>query len=274
MSQQRTVFFVSDSTGITAETLGNALLAQFESVECHKVTLPFVSDPGLAAAAVRRIDGEGRESGARPVVFSTLSDAATLNRVMKSEALVLDLFSVFLRPLEQEFQQGSAHATGRFHGLVNRAQYEVRIEAMDFALAHDDGASVRHYDQAELILVGVSRSGKTPTSIYLAMQFGIKAANYPLTSDDLERGRLPEALTGHEKRLYGLTIDPQRLRQIRQTRRPDSRYASLAQCRREVADVENMFRSRHVPFLDTSHASIEEIASRVLQDTGLRRRFL
>lgn len=270
----RTAFFISDSTGITAEALGNALLAQFDDIECQKVTLPFVSDEGLAKAALRRIDAVADESGVRPVVFSTLSTSSLHDILCTSKALVLDLFSVFLVPLEQEFKQGSSHATGRFHGLVNRANYELRIEAMDFALSHDDGASVRHYDRADLILVGVSRSGKTPTSIYLSMQFGIRTANYPLTSDDLERGSLPEVLSQHQNRLYGLTIDAQRLRQIRQTRRPDSRYASLAQCRKEVGEVEAMFRARRIPFIDTSHASIEEIASRVLLETGLRRRFL
>ncbi len=272
MAMRRTVFFVSDSTGITAETLGNALLAQFEDIEYEKVTLPFVSDLGLAQAAVRSINA-ARDNGAmRPVVFSTISNTGLYEVICRSDALVLDLFSAFLPRLEEEFQVGSSHATGRYHGLVNRNNYEGRIEAIDFALSHDDGASVQHYDMADLILVGVSRSGKTPTSIYLAMQFGIRAANYPLTSEDLERGQLPSFLGPFLKRLFGLTIDPQRLRQIRQNRRPGSRYSSLAQCRTEVGEVENMFRSRGIPFLDTSHSSVEELASRILQETGLRRR--
>jgi regulator of PEP synthase PpsR (kinase-PPPase family) len=268
----RSVFFVSDSTGITAETLGNALLAQFEGIDFDKVTLPFVSDAGLAEAAVRSVNAAGAGAGSRPVVFTTLSNPEIYQIIRRSEALVLDLFSSFVPDLENEFQATSTHATGRYHGLVNRASYEGRLEAIDFALSHDDGASVRHYGHADLILVGVSRSGKTPTCVYLAMQFGIRAANYPLTSDDLERGGLPQALLPFLGRLYGLTIDPQRLRQIRQSRRPDSRYASLGQCRKEVSEVENEFRVRRIPFLDTSHLSVEEIASRILQDTGLRRR--
>ena len=270
---QRTVFFVSDSTGITAETMGNALIAQFDEIDYQKVTLPFVSDEALAAAAVRSINAAVDEDGVRPVVFCTLTDVSLLETLRKSNALVLDLFSTYLSQLEQEFKQGSTHEKGRFHGLSNRAEYEQRIDAVDFALSHDDGASVQHYDRADLILVGVSRSGKTPTSIYLAMQFGIKTANYPLTSDDLDHG-MPDFLVAHEKRLYGLTIDPQRLRQIRQVRRPDSGYSALAQCRKEVTEVEDMFRKRRISYLDTSHASIEEIASRILLDTGLRRRFL
>lgn len=270
---QRSVFFVSDSTGITAETLGSALLAQFDDIAYQKVTLPFVSDVALAEAAVRRIDVALEESGQRAVVFSTLSNSKLYEVICRSKALVLDLFTVFLPLLEQEFQLGSTHAAGRYHGISHRADYDHRIEAVDFALKHDDGSSDQHYDRADLILVGVSRSGKTPTSVYLAMQFGLRTANYPLTADDYHHGRLPGVLENHRERLYGLTIDPQRLRQIRQTRRPDSRYASIAQCRKEVTDVESLFRSRGIRFLDTSHASIEEIASRILQDTGLERRF-
>ena len=260
----RKVFFISDSTGITAETLGNALLAQFGGVE-------FDSDRGLAEAAVRSINA-GAVGSARPLVFSTVTDAELAGIIGRSDALVLDLFTAFLPPLEEELQLGSTHAAGQYHGLINRDNYEGRIEAIDFALSHDDGASVQQYDVADVILVGVSRSGKTPTSIYLAMQFGIRAANYPLTTEDLDHHRLPRLLEPHVARLYGLTIDPQRLRQIRQSRRPDSRYASLAQCRKEVAEVEVMFRGLGVPYLDTTNSSVEEIASRVLQDTGLRRR--
>jgi len=269
---RRPVFFVSDSTGITAETLGNALLAQFDDMQYDKVTLPFVSDDGLAQAAVRTINAAGRESGVHPVVFTTLSNPLLFNVIGRSEALVMDLFRSFLPSLEEAFERDSSHPVGRYHGLTHQPNYDGRLEAIDFALVHDDGASTRHYDEAELILVGVSRSGKTPTSVYLAMQFGIRTANYPLTSEDLAGDGLPPLLEPFLPRLHGLTIDAQRLRQIRQHRRPDSRYASLARCRREVNDAERLFRSRGIPFLDTSHASVEEIASRILQDTGLRRR--
>ena len=268
----RPVFFISDSTGITAETLGNALLAQFDDLEYEKVTLPFVSDAGLAEAAVRTINAAGRDSASHPVVFTTLSNPMLFDVISGSDALVMDLFRSFLPSLEKAFERDSSHPVGRYHGLKNQPNYDGRLEAIDFALMHDDGASTRHYDEAELILVGVSRSGKTPTSVYLAMQFGIRAANYPLTSDDLESEGLPPLLEPFQRRLYGLTIDAQRLRQIREHRRPDSRYASLARCRKEVNDAERLFRSRGIPFLDTSHASVEEIASRILQDTGLRRR--
>lgn len=269
---KRTVFYISDGTGITAETIGHTLLTQFETVEFRQVTLPFVDTVQKADSAVRDIERAAHEDGGRPIVFSTLVDPPLQERVAGSGALVLDLFSVYIRPLEDELERRSTHTTGRSHGMADRASYNIRIEAVNFALQHDDGASTRHYDQADIILIGVSRSGKTPTCLYLAMHFGVRAANYPITADDLDATRVPPLLRPHRERLYGLTIDAERLQQIRSERRPGSRYASLAQCRREVTDVEDMYRSEGLRFLNTTTISIEEIASRVLQDTGIERR--
>ena len=269
---KRSVFFVSDSTGITAETLGHALLSQFETLEYAQATIPFVGDEGQAREAVRRIVAAGAEDGQRPIVFSTLTNSQLNEILHESNALILDFFSAFIRPLETELNRGSSHAAGRFHGLVDRASYDGRIDAMDFALDHDDGGGVRHYCDADVILVGVSRSGKTPTCVYLALQFGIRAANYPVTEDDLDAGSLPEVLAPHKERLFGLTIVPERLRQIRSERRPNSRYASLNRCRREVADTETLFEREGIQFIDTSGSSIEEIASKILQQTRLTRR--
>ncbi len=270
---ERTVFFISDSTGITAETLGNALLSQFDIIDYQKVSIPFVSTEDQASEVVQQIDAITANSAERPVVFSTMSNTKLYEIIRGSTALVLDPFSVFLGPLEAEFKLGSTHAMGLSHGMSDRAHYETRIDAVDFTLSHDDGASIHHYNRADLILIGVSRSGKTPTSIYLAMQFGIRAANYPLTSDDLDHEGLPEILVPHLDRLYGLTIDAQRLHQIRQTRRPDSAYATLGRCRKEVNAVEALFKQKSIPFLDTSYISIEEIASRIMRDSGLKRQF-
>ncbi|MGI9333492.1 MAG: posphoenolpyruvate synthetase regulatory kinase/phosphorylase PpsR [Gammaproteobacteria bacterium] len=269
---KRTVFFLSDSTGITAETLGHALLTQFDNLDCRQVTIPFVRDIARAEEAVEEIDQAGQRDGERPVVFSTLTNSAIYDTVCRAEALVMDLFSVFLGPLEVEFNRGSTHAAGRFHGLIDRASYDVRIEAVDFTLKHDDGAYLKGYDSADIILVGVSRSGKTPTCVYMSMQFGIRAANYPLVDEDLASGRLPEPLRDYRDRLFGLTIDAERLRQIRAERRPDSRYSSLSQCRKEVVEVETLLRREGVPFLNTSRSSVEEIATSVLHQTGLKRR--
>lgn len=269
---KRTAFFVSDGTGITAETLGHTLMTQFEGIELAEVTLPFVNDAERALRAVEIINQAAAQDGARPIVFSTLVGPAVQRQVAESDALMLDLFSVFIQPLEQELQRRSTHTTGRSHGVVDRATYNFRIETLNFALRHDDGASTRGYGSADVILVGVSRTGKTPTCLYLAMHFGVRAANYPITADDLQSNTLPKVLREHCQRLYGLTIDPGRLHQIRTERRPDSRYASLAQCRKEVREVEAMFRAEGIRHLSTDTASIEEIASTIMQDTGLRRR--
>ena len=269
---KRSVFFISDSTGITAETLGHALLSQFETLTFDETTIPFVGGEEQARQAVARIDRAGEADGQRPIVFSTLADPHLTEILRESRALIVDFFSAFVRPLEIELNRGSSHAAGRFHGLVDRASYDGRIEAMDYALDHDDGGGVRHYRDADIVLVGVSRSGKTPTCVYLALQFGIRAANYPMTEEELDAGRLPASLAPHRERLFGLTIVPERLRQIRSERRPNSRYASLNRCRKEVADAEGIFEREGIRYIDTSGSSIEEIASKILQQTGLARR--
>lgn len=272
MTQKRTVFIVSDRTGITAETLSHSLLTQFESVEFNVVTVPFLNTPDKAQALVDRI-AEVAESGPTPLVFSTLVNDELRGIISGSVAVTLDFFDAFIGPLERELGVASTHASGRAHGVSDHATYTSRIDAMNFALANDDGVTTRHYDKADVVLVGVSRSGKTPTCLYLALQYGLFAANYPLTEEDLERSRLPDKLLASKSKLFGLTIEPDRLAQIRTGRRPDSRYAAAEQVRYEVRSVEALFRSAAIPFLDTTHLSIEEIAATILHTTGIRRRF-
>ena len=268
---RRQVFFVSDSTGITVETLGNALLSQFDHAEFVTTTIPFVNDSAQAEEVVARIDAAPCGEGERPVVFSTLADSGLREILARCNALVLDIFQAFIGTLEQELHVGSSHALGRYHAVTDKASYEDRIGAVDFALNHDDGAGTRTYDDADIILIGVSRSGKTPTCVYLAMQFGIRTANYPLTDDVLSCTTLPPFLRENRARLFGLTIDPERLQKIRSERRPGTAYASPSRCRTEVREAEALFERHRIPCLDTSAASIEEIASRVLLRTGLRR---
>ena len=269
---RRTIFFVSDGTGITAETLGHTLLTQFEHVDYEQRTLPFVDTLSKAHATVEFINETGRKDGIRPVVFSTLVDAECQRVVGSSEAQVIDFFGTFIAPLESELQRASTHMSGRSHGIVDRASYYFRIDAVNFALQHDDGASLQHYDEADVILIGVSRSGKTPTCLYLAMQFGVRAANYPLLVDGEDASRLPRPLESYRHLLFGLTSDPERLQQIRSERRPDSKYASIAQCRKEIHDAEALFRSESLMYLDSAIMSVEEIASKILQERGMERR--
>ena len=268
---RRHVFFVSDSTGITVETLGNALLSQFDHAEFVTATIPFVTDATQASDVVARVEAAGYESPERPIVFSTLADSGLREILSRTDALVLDIFQAFIGTLEQELHVGSSHALGRFHAVTDKASYAGRIGAVEFALSHDDGAGTRSYEDAEVILIGVSRSGKTPTCVYLAMQFGIRTANYPLTDEVLSRTALPSPLLACRPRLFGLTIDPERLQTIRSERRPGTAYSSPARCRTEVREAEALFERHRIPYLDTSASSVEEIASRVLLRTGLRR---
>ncbi|GAB4039121.1 MAG: pyruvate, water dikinase regulatory protein [Rubrivivax sp.] len=263
----RTVFFVSDGTGITAETFGNSILAQFPAQPRH-VRRPFIDSVDKAREVVREINETADREGKRPIVFVTLVDDEVRDTITSAECrgLVMDMFRTFVEPLEQEFGVKSNHRVGRFSDVSKSREYSERIDAINFALAHDDGQSARNLDIADVILVGVSRSGKTPTSLYLAMQHGVKAANYPLIPEDFERGHLPSALLPYKKKCFGLTIDPARLAQIRHERRPGSRYASLENCRQEVRDAEAMMRREGIPWLSSTHKSIEEIATTILRD--------
>jgi regulator of PEP synthase PpsR (kinase-PPPase family) len=262
----RTVFFISDGTGITAETFGNAVLAQFEMTPRH-VRLPFTDTVDKAHQAVRRINHTGEIEGKRPIVFTTLANMDVLEVIQtECKGMLLDMFGTFVQPLEIELEMKSNHRIGRFSDASKSKEYNERIQAIDFSLAHDDGQSNRDLAHADVILVGVSRSGKTPTSLYLAMQHGLKAANYPLIPEDFERRQLPPALLPHRKKVFGLTIQPERLAEIRNERRPNSRYASLENCRHEIHEAEAMMRRAGIRWLSTTTKSIEEIATTILQE--------
>ncbi len=270
MQARRPVFYVSDGTGITAETIGHSVLTQFEGITFDTQRIPFVDSYDKAHHAANRIHNAGQRAGARPIVINTVVDGTLTAILAESGALMMDVFAPFIGPLETELGVVRQSKVGQAHGLVNFAEYESRINATNYALSHDDGVDV-NYDDAEVILVGVSRSGKTPTCLYLALHFGVRAANYPLTEEDLEGRELPRRLRAHRRKLYGLTIDPTRLQQVRQARRPNSRYATLEQCRSEVAAAEALFRQENIPSLSTTHTSIEEIASKVLSALGIEK---
>ncbi|MFT7724800.1 MAG: pyruvate, water dikinase regulatory protein [Roseateles sp.] len=262
----RTVYFVSDGTGITAETFGNSILAQF-SLKARHVRRPFVDSAEKAQAVVNEINETAVSEGQRPIVFATLVDRDVLKIVReRCQGRVMDMFGTFIEPLEEEFGITSNHRVGRFSDVAESQEYHDRIEAINFSLAHDDGQSARNLDVADVILLGVSRSGKTPTSLYLAMQHGIKAANYPLIPEDFERRKLPPALVPHRRKCFGLTIDPERLASIRNERRPGSKYADPLNCRYEVNEAEAMMKREGISWLSSTHKSIEEIATTILRD--------
>ena len=268
---QRTIFFVSDGTGITAEALGHSLLSQFEGVQLREVRMPFVDTPEKVDACLARIATARDIDGARPIVVTTLVGSETAQRLNQADALVLNFFDSFIAPLETELGLRATHLAGRARGGATSKDYLARVAAIDFTVAHDDGVSARGLEMADLILVGVSRSGKTPTSLYLAMQFGLKAANYPLIPEDFERKALPPALLPYRNKLYGLSINPERLSRIREERKPGSTYASLANCRSEVQAAEAMMRTYGIPWLDASSKSIEEIAATLMEEISRNR---
>lgn len=266
----RTVFFISDGTAITTETVGHSLLTQFPRIEFRQVRIPFVDDELKARQAVEQINRRGEEDGAPPIVFNSIVDENISNIIKSSSAVTMDLFAAFLDRMELALGVKRHSSVGQAHGVVNPKRYEERMEATNYALSHDDGVSTS-YNNADIILVGVSRSGKTPTCLYMALHFGVKAANYPLTETDLERQALPPFLRSQKTRIAGLTIDADRLSQIRETRRPDSKYASLKQCHWEVDAAESLMRMAGIPVFNTTHSSIEEIGSRILSQLGLQR---
>ncbi|HWQ39065.1 MAG TPA: pyruvate, water dikinase regulatory protein [Burkholderiales bacterium] len=270
MPEKRTAFFVSDRTGITAEMLGHSLLTQFDDVSFTQITLPFVDAPDKAAEAVRQINRAAQKDGRRPLVFSTLVDPALSSIVQEANALYLDCFQVFIAPMEKELGVKSSHTVGRSHSVKSNEYYE-RIEAVNFALAHDDGQSTKELHKADVILIGVSRSGKTPTCLYLALQFGIRAANYPLIPEDFAAMKLPEAVGRYRGKLFGLTIQPERLQRIRAERRPGSTYATLDNCQFEVRAAETLMRQENIPILDTTTRSIEELSTVIMQQANLQR---
>ncbi|WP_342116286.1 posphoenolpyruvate synthetase regulatory kinase/phosphorylase PpsR [Pseudoduganella sp. OTU4001] len=264
-SSFRTVFFVSDGTGITAETFGHSVLTQFD-LKFRQIRLPFIDTCDKAYDAVRKINEAASEDGTKPIVFSTLVKTELSEVIQRANAMHMDLIQTFVSPLEQELGVKSTHTIGRSHNVVDSEEYKNRIEAINFSLAHDDGQSNKNLSSADVILVGVSRSGKTPTSLYLAMQYGVKAANYPLIPDDFERGKLPSALYAYKSKIFGLSIEPQRLSEIRNERRAGSKYASLENCRYEVNEAEAMMRREGIRWLSSTTKSIEEISTTILQE--------
>ncbi|TNF91967.1 MAG: kinase/pyrophosphorylase [Gammaproteobacteria bacterium] len=267
----RRVFYISDRTGITAETFGHTLLTQFGSSQFKAQTLPFIDSIDKANRAVKKINKAGDEDSIRPLVFSTLVDQEVKEIIASSNCMVIDFFDAFIGLLEQELNTSSSHAAGLSHGMGNDNDYLDRIDALNYTLANDDGASTKNYPTAQIILIGASRTGKTPTSLYLALRYGIWTANYPLAGDDIHSEYLPDVLKPYRSKLFGLTINPERLHLIRQQRRPNSEYASLKRCKTETRAIETIYHHEGIPYADTSQMSIEEITTFIMHKMKLKR---
>ena len=260
----REVFIVSDGTGITAETFSQSILAQFE-ISFRIIRKPFINTVEKATQVVDEINKVSNSKKILPVVFSTLVKPEINLKISQADCIIIDMFKNCISPLEKSLKLKSNHTIGLFHNNANTQSYKNRIHSINYSLAHDDGQSSANLQNAEIVLVGVSRSGKTPTCLYLAVQFGTKTANYPLTPDDLEKKELPDDLLKIKDKVYGLTIDPVRLSEIRHERLPNSKYATLQNCKFEVQKAECLMRNNKIEFLSVTNKSIEEVASTLLQ---------
>lgn len=263
----RRVYFVSDHTGVTAEVLGHSLLARFDHLDIETATRPFVNTKERAQALVQEFATLQRP----PIVFSTITDPAVREVISSHAEVHLDLFEPFMTQLERSLGQHAASRVGAAHGIRDLARYQARIDAVEFALTTDDGSNTKRYGNSEVVMVGVSRVGKSPTCLYLAMQYGVRASNYPLAEDDFERSALPEPLAPYRAKLFGLSIDPRRLHELRAKRSPGTAYASPERCEYEVSKAERLLRRHSVPFLDVTNVSVEELASQVLLRADLAR---
>jgi regulator of PEP synthase PpsR (kinase-PPPase family) len=261
----RTVFYVSESTGITAETVGHSLLSQFDSLDYEQVYMPYINTEARARALTERMQEAADRDGVRPLVFSTMLDDNIRSILKGGNCYFLELFEIFVEPLSQELGIPPSRKSGRSHAITKPSSYTKRIEAINFAMANDDGVRPDNFSRSDVVLTGVSRSGKTPTCLYLAIHYGLRAANYPITEEDFERGGVPEALLECRDKLFALTIDARRLQLIREERRPGSEYASLVRCESDIRLAEGMFKQLQIPVLNTTSQSIEEISTHILK---------
>ncbi|MEQ1767014.1 MAG: pyruvate, water dikinase regulatory protein [Methylotenera sp.] len=262
---KRTVFFISDGTGITAGALGK-LLEHFPGTQFTQVRLPFTDTLDKIKLAQEAILNAAVEDGGRPVVIMTLGNLELRSTLKESNAYFIDLFNTFIDPLSLELDQKPLRGAGIAHSVMG-SKYNDRMEAVNFTLNHDDGMTNSGLEEADVILIGVSRCGKTPTSVYLAMQFGIKAANYPLIPEDFERGSLPAILHKHLDKIFGLTIKPERLHAVRNERRSGSFYASIENCRQEIATAETLMRNAGITWADSTSRSVEELSAIIMEKT-------
>lgn len=265
---------MSDGTGITAEALGNALLTQFEGIEFERVVLPYIDTIKKAETTIERINKTFEADGQRPIIFDTIVNKEIRAIIRTSNGFPIDIFETFLSPLERELGHKSSYTVGTSHSISEENSYKGRIDAVHFALENDDGIRTKNYHKADIILIGVSRCGKTPTCIYMALQFGLCAANYPITEEDMRDGMitLPKFLKENKHKLFGLTINAENLSNIRNERRANSRYSSLAQCEMEVDLVEELFIKEGIPYINSTYFSIEEISAKILNITGIERK--
>jgi regulator of PEP synthase PpsR (kinase-PPPase family) len=264
-------FFISDGTGITAEALGHSLLSRFSGVHVDQITLPYINTETKARQAIKKINEAANLTGKTPIVLMSIVSAELRQIIKESQGMTLDMFEAFLDPIEALLGLPADQHAGSAFGM-SQTNYHQRIQAVNYVLDNDDGGNTKNYLHADVILVGLSRSGKTPTCLYLGMHYGIRAANYPITEDDMDSPTIPKILQAHRNKLFGLLIEPSRLASIREERYANSRYASIQQCEFETRQFTSMLQRYKLPHLNSTHLSIEELATRVMDSIGIERR--
>jgi hypothetical protein len=263
------VFFLSDSTGISAETMGNALLIQFPELRFERRLIPFITTAEEARRVVKILDA-AMEGPVTPLAFTTAATDEVREVLRTSKCPIIDFFEMHMERVESILGVSGARVAARLHGVGDVKRYNTRMQAIEYAIEHDDGQSLRALDQAEVILVAPSRCGKTPTTMYLALQHGLFVANYPLLDEDLESTDLPRPIANLGERCFGLLATPARLSEVRQQRRPNSRYASLEQCTRELRRADALYRANGIPVINSTTRSVEEMSTQILQTLGTR----
>ena len=258
------VFFLSDSTGISAETMGNALLIQFPDLRFERRLIPFISTIEEARRVVAILD-KAAEGPVTPLAFSTTAVTDIRAELHRSKCPLIDFFDLHMERVESILGAKGIRVAARLHGLGDVQRYNARMAAVEYAIEHDDGQSMRALDKADVILLAPSRCGKTPTTMYLALQHGVFVANYPLVDEDFESSELPRPVKNLRDRCFGLTTTPARLSQVRHERRPNSRYASAEQCAYELRQAESMYRAHRIPVINSSAKSVEEMSTVILQ---------
>jgi len=265
----RAAFYISDGTAITSEVFGHALLSLFPT-EFEHHTISFVETTEQALIAKETINKASKRTGEPALVFHTFVNNEIREIIDACDAIIYNFLEQFIAPLEKQIGIKSNPQPHRTHS-IHENSYDHRIDAVNFSLANDDGSNISNYEHADVILVGVSRSGKTPSALYLALQYGVKAANYPFIDDDMEDLKIPEFLKQHKKKIFGLTINADRLIDIRNNRMSNSKYASARQCRMELREVEKLYKKEKIPFINTTNFSVEEIAAKILSEMKLQR---
>ena len=258
------VFFLSDSTGISAETMGNALLIQFPGLRFERRLIPFITTVQEARQVVAVLD-RAMDGPKTPLAFSTTAVTEIRNELHRSRCPLIDFFDLHMSRVESILGVKGQRVASRLHGVGDVQRYNARMAAVEYAIEHDDGQSLRAMDKADVILLAPSRCGKTPTTMYLALQHGVFVANYPLVPEDMDSQELPRPVRALKSRCFGITTTPARLTQVRNERRPNSKYASLEQCSYELRQAEAIYRTHRIPVINSSAKSVEEMSTVILQ---------